>query len=198
VQVSDRLEALDAATRAIAGVLDADTVLQRIADSVRTLVSAEHAALGVVEATGRIELFITSGISREERERIGALPRGRGLLGLIIRAGRSYRIADISDHPDSYGFPPNHPPMTSLGVPVTVAGGSIGKPLFKRDAAEFRPRGRSPGLGRPLGPSPGWSSGGCRDRGGGPLRSCASRTNLNGDLARPERLTRSRVPDSSS
>ncbi len=128
VQVSDRLEALDAATRAIAGVLDIDTVLQCIADSVRTLVSAEHAALGVVDATGRMELFITSGISREERERIGALPRGRGLLGLIIRAGRSYRIADISDHPDSYGFPPNYPPMTSLGVPVTVAGGSIGKP----------------------------------------------------------------------
>lgn len=121
-----RLEALDAATRAIAGVLDIDTVLQRIADTVRELVMAEYAALGVVDATGRIALFITSGISRQEREQIGALPQGHGLLGLIIKARRSYRIADISKHADSYGLPANHPPMMSfLGVPVIVAGGSL-------------------------------------------------------------------------
>jgi signal transduction histidine kinase len=135
-----RLEALDAATRAIAGVLDLDRVLQLIADRVRELVGAQYAALGVVDATGVIERFITSGIEAEERQRIGNPPTGRGLLGLIIREGRSYRIADIGAHRDSAGFPPNHPPMRSfLGVPVTVSRGSTGNLYLtnKLDAAEF-------------------------------------------------------------
>jgi signal transduction histidine kinase len=138
--LSDQLEALDAATRAIAGVLDLETVLQLIADTVRQLVRAEYAALGVVDTGGRIERFITSGIGTRERERIGAPPRGHGLLGLIIREGRSYRIASIVGHPDSYGFPPNHPAMSSfLGVPVSVGGRAIGNLYLtnKLGAAEF-------------------------------------------------------------
>jgi signal transduction histidine kinase len=121
------IDALDVATRAIAGELDLDRVLQLIVDSVRELVSARYAALGIVDAGGRIELFITSGISAEERERIGAVPSGHGLLGLIIREARSYRIPDISAHPDAYGFPPDHPSMRSfLGVPIRLAGAPIG------------------------------------------------------------------------
>src|SRR6185295_17770725 len=75
-----------------------------------------------------------------ERAAIGPLPRGRGLLGLIIREGRSYRIPSIADHPDSSGFPPNHPPMTSfLGVPVVAHGVSFGNLYLtdKHGAAEF-------------------------------------------------------------
>jgi signal transduction histidine kinase len=135
-----QLAALDAATRAIASVLDVEAVLQLIVDEVRALVGARYAALGIVDASGVIERFITSGISARERERIGAPPRGRGLLGLIIREGRSFRIPDIAAHPDSSGFPPNHPPMTSfLGVPVAVKGVSVGN-LYLTDkdgAAEF-------------------------------------------------------------
>jgi signal transduction histidine kinase len=137
---ADRLEALDAATRAIAGVLDLDTVLQLIADRVRELIGAQYAALGVVDESGLIERFITSGISQRERERIGDPPRGRGLLGLIIREGRTFRIADIAAHEDSSGFPPNHPPMSSfLGVPVTVSRGSTGNLYLtnKQGAEEF-------------------------------------------------------------
>jgi two-component system, NarL family, sensor histidine kinase DevS len=121
------ISALDAATRAIAGELDLDRVLQLIVDSVRELVAAQYAALGIVDASGRIERFITSGISTEQRARIGALPRGHGLLGLIIREGRAYRIPDISQHADAYGFPPGHPPMRSfLGVPIRIGGQPIG------------------------------------------------------------------------
>lgn len=121
------IDALDVATRAIAGELDLDRVLQVIVDSVRELVHARYAALGIVDASGRIERFITSGISAEERERIGAPPRGHGLLGLIIRESRAYRIPDISKHPDAYGFPAHHPPMGSfLGLPVRSGGASIG------------------------------------------------------------------------
>ena len=134
------IDALDVATRAIAGELDLDRVLQVIVDSVRELVHARYAALGIVDASGRIERFITSGISAEERELIGAPPRGHGLLGLIIRESRAYRIPDISKHPDAYGFPAHHPPMGSfLGLPVRSGGVSIGNFYLtdKEGEAEF-------------------------------------------------------------
>jgi signal transduction histidine kinase len=136
----DALEALDAATRAIAGVLELDAVLQLIVDRVCELAEARYAALGIVDRYGGIERFITVGVSPEERARIGSPPRGHGLLGLIIREGRSYRIPEIGAHPDSYGFPPNHPPMRSfLGVPVSVQGRTIGNLYLtdKRSAPEF-------------------------------------------------------------
>jgi signal transduction histidine kinase len=134
------LEALVEATRAIAEVLDVETVLQLIVESVRDLVGAEYAALGIVDANGRIERFITVGVTIEERAQIGAPPRGHGLLGLIIRERQSYRIPDIASNPDSYGFPAHHPLMTSfLGVPVVTRGRTIGNLYLtnKRDSAEF-------------------------------------------------------------
>jgi signal transduction histidine kinase len=135
-----QLLALEQAVRGISGVLDHERVLQLIVDRVRELASAEYAALGIVDSDGVIEQFITSGITDAERERIGALPRGRGLLGLIIRESRSYRIADIGSHPESFGFPPEHPPMESfLGVPVVAQGSAVGRLYLtnKRGATEF-------------------------------------------------------------
>ena len=121
------IDALERATRAIVGELDVERVLQLIVDSVRDLVHARYAALGIVDGRGGIERFITSGITAEERAAIGPLPRGRGLLGLIIREGRAYRIPDIAAHPAGSGFPPNHPPMHAfLGVPVRTGGAPIG------------------------------------------------------------------------
>jgi two-component system, NarL family, sensor histidine kinase DevS len=134
------LDALDEATQAIAGVLDLDAVLQLIVDRVAGLVDARYAALGIVDRFGMIERFITFGISAEVRALLGAPPQGHGLLGLIIREGRSYRIPDIAAHPDSYGFPPHHPPMGSLlGVPVTLHGRPIGNLYLtdKRGVDEF-------------------------------------------------------------
>ena len=134
------LESLVDATRAISETLELEPVLQLIVDRVRGLVGADYAALGIVHAGGRIERFITSGIEPEVRRAIGEPPRGHGLLGLIIREGRSYRIARITDHPDSFGFPPHHPAMTSfLGVPVTVHGRSVGNLYLtdKQGAPEF-------------------------------------------------------------
>jgi signal transduction histidine kinase len=120
--------ALDAAVRGIAGLASLDDVLQIIVDRVRPLVGAEYAALGIVDADGRIERFITSGMDAETRRRIGALPEGKGLLGLIIQKNRSFRIPDMNTDPRRYGFPPDHPPMTSfLGVPIAVKGVSLGR-----------------------------------------------------------------------
>jgi signal transduction histidine kinase len=136
----EALYALDRATRAIAAELDAERGLQLIVNSVRDLVGAEYAALGIVDHRGRIERFITSGISAETRALIGPPPEGHGLLGTIIRDGVSLRISDITRHPDSYGFPPHHPEMHSLlGVPVRVAGDPVGNLYLteKRGAPEF-------------------------------------------------------------
>jgi len=134
------VDALDTATRAIAGLKAVDDVLQVIVDQVRPLVGARYAALGIVHPNGVIERFITSGMSPETRARIGALPRGHGFLGLIIRENRSFRIPDITVDPRRYGFPPHHPPMHSfLGVPISVKGRSVGNLYLtdKADAAEF-------------------------------------------------------------
>jgi signal transduction histidine kinase len=137
----DALTALDEATRAIASVLSTDEVLQVIVERVRDLVDARYAALGIIDANGRIERFITVGITPEQRARLGDPPQGHGLLGTIIREGRTLRIPDIAAHPDSYGFPPEHPPMHSLlGVPVRVKGGRIVGNLYltdKRNAPAF-------------------------------------------------------------
>ncbi len=125
--VEAAVDALESATRAIAGELDLDRVLQMIVDGVRDLVQARYAALGIVDDRGRIERFITSGMTAGERLAIGPTPRGHGLLGLIIKEARAYRVTDIARHPATSGFPPNHPPMTSfLGVPVETGGEPIG------------------------------------------------------------------------
>ena len=127
-QATDELAALDAATRGIAGVLDLDRVLQLITDRVRELAHAQYAALGIVDQEGGIERFITSGISRAERERIGAPPRGHGLLGVIVAENHLLRVHDVAADSRRHGFPPNHPPMRSLlGVPVGARGRSIGR-----------------------------------------------------------------------
>lgn len=144
VAVADRSlrerDALDAAVRSIAGVLDLDRVLQLIVDRVRELADGEYAALGIIGPDETLERFVTSGIGDAERRRIGALPTGRGLLGVIIREGRSLRIADVSTDDRRSGFPPNHPPMRSfLGVPVRIRSRAIGNFYLtnKRGAAEF-------------------------------------------------------------
>jgi signal transduction histidine kinase len=126
-RVERRLAAVDEAIRAMAGVLAVDRVLQVIVDRVRILTGAHFAALGIHDQAGVIEQFITSGIGRPERARIGAPPRGHGILGLIIRENRSIRLDDLMTDPRRAGFPPNHPDMHSfLGVPVVVRGRTIG------------------------------------------------------------------------
>lgn len=141
-QAIETIEALDEATRAIAEVLDLEMVLQLIVDRVAALVDARYAALGIADVNDRMERFITTGLTEEQRTAIGHLPVGRGLLGLIIREGRSYRIPEIAAHPDSSGFPAHHPPMRSLlGVPISVRGRPVGNLYLtdKQGAPEFSP-----------------------------------------------------------
>jgi signal transduction histidine kinase len=136
----DQLDILDDAILAIASELDLGAVLQRITDLARTLVGARYCALGIVGDDGYLTDFITSGISETEREAIGDLPRGHGLLGVLIREQQSLRMRDMREDPRSVGFPPNHPPMVSfLGVPIRVGDDAVGNLYLteKEDASEF-------------------------------------------------------------
>ncbi len=116
----ERFERVLAAGLAIFSEHSLSAVLQRVVDSAREVVGARYAALGVLSAGGdSLVEFVTSGLTAEEREAIGALPQGRGLLGLLIRRAAPIRIPDISEHPEQYGFPAGHPPMRSfLGAPI--------------------------------------------------------------------------------
>ncbi|MEO9224015.1 MAG: GAF domain-containing protein [Acidimicrobiales bacterium] len=102
-------------------------MLEKIVESARDLIGARYAALGVLGASGLLSDFVTVGVSDKERELIGQLPSGKGVLGNLIHDPQPLRLDDLSKSPDSCGFPPNHPPMrTFLGVPVMVRGGVFG------------------------------------------------------------------------
>jgi signal transduction histidine kinase len=110
------------AVLSISADLDLPAVLQRIIDAATDLVDARYGALGVLdeEGTGLVQ-FVTCGLDHDTRRKIGGLPKGHGILGLLIVEPKPIRLPDLREHPDSYGFPPNHPPMRSfLGVPIVV------------------------------------------------------------------------------
>lgn len=101
--------------------LDLPQVLRRIVEAAVVVVDAEYGALGVVGEGTRLTQFLQVGITAEQRGAIGPLPEGHGILGELIRHPEPLRLVELSAHPSSYGFPPNHPPMHSfLGVPVRV------------------------------------------------------------------------------
>ncbi|MFF4096206.1 GAF domain-containing protein [Streptomyces sp. NPDC001834] len=120
--------------------LDLSQVLRRIVEAAVVVVDAEYGALGVVGEGTRLTQFLTVGVMDEEREAIGPLPEGHGILGELIRHPRPLRLAELSGHPASYGFPPNHPPMRSfLGVPVKIRDEVFGNLYLteKRGGREF-------------------------------------------------------------
>jgi GAF domain-containing protein len=137
----ERLRALLDAVVGIGADLGLRGTLQRIVEAACTLANARYGALGVIGAD-RTDLsdFITHGIDPATHARIGDLPHGRGVLGLLISEPRPVRLPDINKHPHSYGFPPNHPPMHSfLGVPVRTRDQIFGNLYLaeKQDATEF-------------------------------------------------------------
>jgi signal transduction histidine kinase len=124
----DRLRVLVDAGIALTSELSLDALLQRIVESAAELTQARYAALGVIDKTGQaLEQFLTTGIDAATHGAIGDLPRGRGILGVLIRETRTLRLHDIADDPHSVGFPRNHPPMKAfLGVPILLRGVAYG------------------------------------------------------------------------
>lgn len=136
----ERLSALLEAVVGIGSDLDLRSVLHRIILAACRLAGAEYGALGVIGPDRRLVEFLTNGMPVEEHRAIGDLPTGRGVLGLLIDEPRPVRLRDIAEHPRSFGFPPNHPPMRSfLGVPIRVRDQVFGNLYLteKRGAEQF-------------------------------------------------------------
>ncbi len=135
-----RLRTLLDVGRGLVSQLDREALLRRVLDAARELTGARYAALGVLdENRQRLERFLVSGIDEDTHRAIGDLPTGQGILGELIRLPKPLRLADISEHPRSYGFPPAHPPMsTFLGVPIMLRGEAWGNIyLTEKTGGEF-------------------------------------------------------------
>ncbi len=123
-----RLRQLEAATSELITDVSLDGVLHHVVRVAAEVLGAQYAAIGVLGPGGTtLESFTTYGISAELTDRIGPPPSGHGILGLVIREAKPVRLPDLTRHPDSYGFPPHHPPMRSfLGVPIIGRRGVFG------------------------------------------------------------------------
>jgi signal transduction histidine kinase len=139
--MADRMRALLEAGVALTSELSLDALLQRLVETAAQLTGARYAALGVIDRTGtELERFVTTGIEAETHAAIGDLPRGKGILGVLIRDAATLRLHDLSEDPRAVGFPAHHPPMrTFLGVPVLLRGVAYGNLYLteKADEADF-------------------------------------------------------------
>ena len=125
---AEQLRVLIDAGRLLVADLDLELVLDRLLETAQRITGARYAALGVLdgERTG-LARFITRGMTTETERLIGDLPRGRGVLGVLVTDPQPLRLSDINAHPDAYGFPDGHPPMSSfLGVPIVTHGEAWG------------------------------------------------------------------------
>ena len=136
-----RLRALLEAGMAITSELSLESLLQRLVTTAADLTGAKYAALGVIDRSGtQLERFLTTGIDPETHRAIGDLPRGRGILGVLIAEAAPLRLHDLSEDPRSVGFPPMHPLMrTFLGVPILLRGVAYGNFYLteKSDGEDF-------------------------------------------------------------
>jgi signal transduction histidine kinase len=128
VGTRDRMDGLLDAVLAVSSGLELDATLRQIVRAAVDLVDARYGALGVLGGDGMLVQFVHVGIDEETRALIGPLPTGHGVLGVVLDDPKPLRLDDLSRHPASVGFPPNHPPMaTFLGVPIRARGEIFGR-----------------------------------------------------------------------
>jgi signal transduction histidine kinase len=136
-----RLRALFEAGLSVGSELALEPLLQRLVEVAADLTGAEYAALGVIDPSGsRLERFVTHGVTAEQHAAIGDLPRGEGILGVLISDANPLRLRDLGADPRSVGFPPGHPPMRNfLGVPIMLRGVAYGNFYLteKANGADF-------------------------------------------------------------
>jgi GAF domain-containing protein len=139
--MDDGARAVLSVARSVLDDSGVDVVLERVLESARLLTGAQYAALGVLDDSRMgLARFLTLGIDEATRREIGVLPRGRGVLGVLVAHPVPLRLADVGSHPRSYEFPLGHPQMrTFLGVPVFVDGQPYGNLYLtdKQDGTEF-------------------------------------------------------------
>jgi signal transduction histidine kinase len=134
----NRMRALVETGVAITSELSLDALLQRLVEAATELTGARYAALGVIDSSGsQLERFLTTGMDADTHAAIGELPRGRGILGVLIRNAESLRLHNLGEDSRAVGFPPNHPPMsTFLGVPIHLRGVAYGNLYLTEKADE--------------------------------------------------------------
>jgi signal transduction histidine kinase len=139
-EYEERLRRLVEVGRSLLTELDPEVVLDRVLEEAREITGAKFAALGVLDQSRtELERFLTLGIDQTTHRAIGDLPHGRGVLGVLIEEPQPLRLADVGQHPQSYGFPPGHPEMHSfLGVPITIRGQAWGN-LYLTEKAGDQP-----------------------------------------------------------
>lgn len=141
VPLNERLAHLVTSGSALVTEVHLEKVLDQVALLSRRLLHAKYAAVGLLAADRKsLESFVTVGISAAEQEQMGSLPKGHGILGVLIRDQKPLRLPDLAKHPESAGFPPGHPPMKSfLGVPIIGHRGVLGELYLtdKTSAPEF-------------------------------------------------------------
>ncbi|MBV9893157.1 MAG: GAF domain-containing protein [Chloroflexi bacterium] len=137
-QQNRELLALHEASLDISGELGLERVLQKVVDCAAELIGAQYGALSVPAPNGGIEAFLTAGISSDERQRIGSLPVGHGLLSVVLSEGQRLRLADLTQDPRSVGFPEHHPTMHALLAVPVVSGGKILGNLYLADKLDAR------------------------------------------------------------
>ena len=136
----ERIRTLLESVVSIGEGLELDPLLVRIAETATSLVNARYGALGVVGPDGEMSRFIPVGLAEEEISCIDHWPRGEGILGLLIKEPEPLRLKEVSEHPESRGFPEGHPPMhTFLGVPIRIRDQVFGNLYMtdKQDGSEF-------------------------------------------------------------
>jgi signal transduction histidine kinase len=141
-QLQERLFALHRASLELVKDVSLETLLERIAATACEQAGARYAALGVLDSKGKLEKFISVGITHDAIKRISHPPVGRGLLGELMDTEEPLRVPVIHEHPKSVGFPNHHPKMVSfLGVPIRTTEGQIGQIYLteKIEADEFSP-----------------------------------------------------------
>ncbi len=133
-----RLRRLIDVGRSLVSELDPEAVLHEVVSVARELTGARYAALGILdEERKELERFIYLGIDEETRAVIGDLPRGRGVLGLLVEDPKPLRLKQVGEHPRSYGFPAGHPPMSNfLGVPIIIRGEAFGNLYLTEKVAD--------------------------------------------------------------
>ena len=134
-----RVTTMSEVSRRITESWNLDTVLQEVVDGARSLTDARYGAVGVFDDSGQVRQFITSGMTPEERQLLGSLPQGLGILGYLNEIREPLRLADLTSHAQSVGFPENHPPMrTFLGAPIRHLGEPVGNIyLTEKEGGEF-------------------------------------------------------------
>jgi signal transduction histidine kinase len=102
-------------------------VLTTIVERSMALTGARYGAALTLSREGDVDAFLHRGLTPEQVALLPHLPRGKGLLGLVLTRREAVRIDSISEHPASVGFPDRHVPMAAfLGVPVQHHGELVG------------------------------------------------------------------------